>query len=51
MRIGVIGFTDPDVPDRQPPTYSKGLSFDGAEVLQPLVEDCARTRRWTWWCC
>ncbi len=38
VRIGVIGFTDPDVPDRQPPTYSKGLSFDGAEVLQPLVE-------------
>ncbi len=38
VRVGVIGFTDPDVPDRQPPSYSKGLSFDGAEVLPPLIE-------------
>ncbi len=39
VRIGVIGFTDPDVPQRQPPSYSKGLTFDGAEVLQPLIDE------------
>ena len=38
VRVGVIGFTDPDVPDRQPPSYSKGLNFDGADVLQPMIE-------------
>ncbi len=39
VRIGVIGFTDPDVPRRQPPRYSKGLQFKGAEVLQPLIDE------------
>lgn len=38
VRIGVIGFTDPDVPQRQPPSYSKGLHFEGAEVLPPLID-------------
>ncbi|WP_406695628.1 bifunctional metallophosphatase/5'-nucleotidase [Singulisphaera sp. Ch08] len=39
VRIGVLGFTDPDVPERQPPSYSKGLSFDGDEVLPPLIDE------------
>jgi len=39
VRIGVIGFTDPDVPERQPPSYSKGLTFDGDEVLPPLIDE------------
>ena len=38
VRIGVIGFTDPDVPERQPPSYSAGLMFDGAGVIQPLID-------------
>jgi sulfur-oxidizing protein SoxB len=42
VRIGVIGFTDPDVPERQPPSYSKGLAFDGAEVLPPLIDALRR---------
>lgn len=39
VRIAVIGFTDPDVPARQPPSYSAGLKFAGAEVLQPLIDE------------
>lgn len=38
VRVGVIGFTDPDVPERQPPSYSKGLLFDKDEVIPPLVD-------------
>lgn len=37
VRIAVIGLTDPDVPERQPPSYSRGLIFDGPEVLPPLI--------------
>lgn len=39
VRIGIIGFTDPDVPERQPPSYSRGLTFDGADVLPPLIAE------------
>ncbi len=42
VRIGVIGFTDPDVPERQPPSYSEGLAFDGAEVLPLLIDELRR---------
>lgn len=42
VRVGIIGFTDPDVPERQPPSYSKGLTFDGVEVLPPLVDELRR---------
>jgi len=38
VTFAVIGFTDPDVPRRQPPSYSRGLRFAGEEVLQPLVD-------------
>jgi len=37
--IGVIGFTDPDIPMRQPPFMSEGLMFKGPEVIQPLVDE------------
>ncbi len=37
VRIGIIGFTDPDVPERQPPSYSQGLTFEGARALPPLI--------------
>ncbi len=44
VRVGVIGFTDPDIPRRQPPHLSGGLAFVGPEVLQPLVDEL-RTER------
>lgn len=39
VRIGIIGFTEPDIPTRQPPHMSEGLSFRDAEVLQPLIDE------------
>ncbi|MCL5745912.1 MAG: bifunctional metallophosphatase/5'-nucleotidase [Acidobacteria bacterium] len=39
VRIAVIGFTDPDVPRRQPPDYSAGLKFENEEILQPLIDE------------
>lgn len=33
LRIGFVGYTDPDVPFRQPPTYSEGLRYSGADGL------------------
>ncbi|WP_153556258.1 bifunctional metallophosphatase/5'-nucleotidase [Roseimaritima sediminicola] len=38
VRIGLLGFTDPDVPSRQPPHMSAGLTFQATSVLQPLVD-------------
>ncbi len=38
VRLGIIGFTEPDIPVRQPPFMSEGLTFENAEVLQPLVD-------------
>lgn len=39
VKVGVIGFTDPDVPFRQPPAYSEGLRYDGDEELAALVKE------------
>lgn len=39
LKLAFIGFTDPDVPHRQPPTFSKGFSYKGAEILQPLIDN------------
>ncbi len=39
VKIGVLGFTDPDVPSRQPPHMSEGLNFQAAKVLQPLIDE------------
>jgi len=38
VRIAVIGYTDPDVPLRQPPAYSRGVTYDGPEELPELVK-------------
>lgn len=37
VKVAVIGYTDPDVPLRQPPAYSVGLAYDGADELPELV--------------
>jgi len=37
VRVAVIGYTDPDVPLRQPPAYSRGITYDGPEELPALV--------------
>jgi S-sulfosulfanyl-L-cysteine sulfohydrolase len=37
LRIAIIGFTDPDVPLRQPPSFSEGFLYEGSEVLQPII--------------
>ncbi len=39
IRVGVVGYTDPDVPERQPPAYSTGLRYDGPEELPSLVSE------------
>lgn len=45
VRIGIIGFTDPDISTRQPPHMSEGLFFHDTEVLQPLVNELREARR------
>lgn len=42
VRVAVIGYTDPDVPQRQPPAYSEGLRYDGPEELPSLIEEVRR---------
>jgi 2',3'-cyclic-nucleotide 2'-phosphodiesterase (5'-nucleotidase family) len=37
IRFGFVGFTDPDVPMRQSPAYSKGLRYLDSSVLAPHV--------------
>lgn len=39
VRVGVVGYTDPDVPFRQPPAYSEGLVYSGPEQLPALVRE------------
>lgn len=39
VRVGFVGFTDPDVPLRQSPSFSEGLRFLGAESIAPAVRD------------
>ena len=38
IKVGFVGFTDADVPRRQPPFMSRGLEFLSSDVLQPLVD-------------
>lgn len=42
VRVAVVGFTDPDVPRRQPPAYSDGFMYDDASGLGAAVRS-ART--------
>jgi 2',3'-cyclic-nucleotide 2'-phosphodiesterase (5'-nucleotidase family) len=39
VRVGILGFTEPDVPTRQPPFMSEGLEFQESKVLQPLIDE------------
>lgn len=44
IRVGFIGYTDPNIPKRQPPAYSEGLRFtkpldDVAEYIRMLKEE------------
>lgn len=45
VRFGVIGFTDPDVPERQPPSYSEGLAFEKSDVIQPFIDEVRRKEK------
>ena len=38
VHVAVIGFTDPDVPKRQPPSYSEGLGYAREDVLPPFIQ-------------
>ena len=38
VRVGIIGYTDPDVPTRQPPAYSDGLTYTGPENIPQHIE-------------
>lgn len=44
LRIAVIGYTDPDVPTRQPPGFSAGFIYEGSEVLQPLIDEIRKSK-------
>jgi 2',3'-cyclic-nucleotide 2'-phosphodiesterase (5'-nucleotidase family) len=39
VKVGFIGFTDPDVPVRQPPAYSRGLAYDDASSLNERARE------------
>ncbi len=43
LKIALIGFTDPDVPLRQPPSFSEGILYDESDILQPLVDKARKT--------
>lgn len=45
IRIAVIGFTDPDVPVRQPPGFSAGFIYEGNKVLQPLINEIRNSKK------
>lgn len=39
VKIGFVGFTDPDVPFRQPPSYSEGLRYDDDSTLNAYAQE------------
>lgn len=39
VKIGFVGFTDPDVPFRQPPSYSEGLRYDDESTLNAYAAE------------
>lgn len=39
VKIGFVGFTDPDVPFRQPPSYSEGLRYDDHSTLNTYAQE------------
>ncbi len=45
VRLGILGFTEPDIPTRQPPYMSEGLAFQESDVLQPLINELRNEHR------
>lgn len=45
LKIAVIGYTDPDVPFRQPPGYSKGFTYKNDAILQPIVDELRQSKK------
>src|SRR5690606_2913524 len=45
IKLGILGFTDPDVPVRQPPSFSYGFKYLGDEVLQPYIDKLRQTEK------
>jgi len=43
LKIALIGFTDPDVPLRQPPSFSAGIRYEESDILQPLVDEVRKS--------
>lgn len=35
VKIGIVGYTDEQVPLRQPPAFSRGLNYTGNSTVQP----------------
>lgn len=42
LKIALIGFTDPDVPLRQPPSFSEGIVYEESNILQSLVDEARK---------
>lgn len=45
VRLGILGFTEPAIPTRQPPYMSAGLAFQESEVLQPLIDELRNEKK------
>lgn len=45
VKIAIIGFTDPDVPTRQPPGFSAGFIYEDSRVLQPLITEIRNSKK------
>jgi 2',3'-cyclic-nucleotide 2'-phosphodiesterase (5'-nucleotidase family) len=45
IRLGILGFTDPDVPVRQPPSFSYGFKYLGDEVLQGYIDELKKIKK------
>jgi sulfur-oxidizing protein SoxB len=45
LKIALIGFTDPDVPLRQPPSFSEGIRYEETDILQPLVDEVRKKEK------
>ena len=44
VKVAVIGFTDPDIPTRQPPSYSRGLGFKDSGPLPDIIDEVRNER-------
>lgn len=44
VKIGFLGFTDPEIPTRQPPHLSKGLALDDESILPRYIDELRQER-------